>query len=931
MSSLRRAIMLLFLSGLQLFAWVGTGSAQSLTDLTMKAPPQGLHIRPPFLDTTNSYFAIAGSFKTKNGAMRHLADIRKRDMEIVAGVFPPYGRSKYWIVATASYAALDEARVQASYARRSGLQADAFAWRMPSPSDRVPRVYDVVPESVALEQYPSFLKSPKSSADPSGSFFVFLIEKGSQDDAEAASQKLLDIFPGIPVGVFPPRVNGDPWRVALAAHSSEQEAQQAVLLARRLGIVENAEVLHLSAPEALPWRLDDRRIARAQAQFRDLVESCFRDGSVTMGAMRACSGAWITPQALQTCIGQSITNADPNVPRLAISDDCVAIPDTAEGALILAKHGWDVATKLILEQSNYLKVENTLLDECLAKAQGNAAELQKCALSKLFTPSQTAALECMKRGGPDDVATCFRTAALASGIGDSAQAVECLRTKGNTLESAAACLPPDQQALISKMLDLQRCTSNVRNEREFRRKCLPALAQAEDVRTRCVAESGGDATKLRECAINATPGGRAILDQAECLKKAAGDSAAVAACLEGSLGGMAASVAACISRPNAGGGMVECLTKDDKELQKIHSVLECVNSRPGDVAAAFGVCSSQILPESSQKLASCLLATGVDPMEALSRCGDLPADATRIAESVACVQASTGPDVARCLVRTFPNRNSALETILCAQDSGGETAKLAACAATQVKGTGGAVVACLASQPEGSRDPLGCIGVVDPRLAQAQKVYECVQKTGDPAALIESCSKGLLDDRTRTAAACVARSNGDRGALAACAGQSLLPGEAGRLVGCAASSQGAASFAICAAAPSINEEWRIAGECAVSSGGEPISFATCTGGRLTIRELGKCLTGKFGKDCFGPNNTIVKYYTNMWNDLTKGPGPNNEVVKVVNAVGKGIEHLGQEAGKELSRREENARKRFEKPLDQPGKTFECIVTFGNSC
>ena len=44
--------------------------------------------------------------------MRHLADIRKRDMGIVAGVFPPYGRSKYWIVATASYAPLADARAR---------------------------------------------------------------------------------------------------------------------------------------------------------------------------------------------------------------------------------------------------------------------------------------------------------------------------------------------------------------------------------------------------------------------------------------------------------------------------------------------------------------------------------------------------------------------------------------------------------------------------------------------------------------------------------------------------------------------------------------------------------------------------------------------------------------------------------------------------
>lgn len=863
--------------------------------------------------------------------MRHLADIRERDMGIVAGVFPPYGRSKYWIVATASYASLSDARVQASYARHSRLQRDAFAWRMPTPPDGIPKHYDVLPRSVALEGYTSLLGTPRSPSDPAGSFFVFLSDWSSQDDAEVASGKLLDIFPRIPIAVFPPRVTGEPWRVALAAHSDEQEAQQAVLLARRLGIVENATVLHLPASEALPWRLDDRRIEKAHAQFRELVESCFRDGSVTMGTMRACAGAWITPGALQTCVGQSITNADPNVPKLAISDDCVAIPDTVEGALILAEHGWDVATQLTLEESNYLKVGNPIVDECLAKAQGDAAELQKCALSKLFTPSQNAALECMKRGAPEDVAACLRDSALPSGLGGSAQTLECFRTKGNTLEGMAACLPPEQQASIGKMLELQRCTSSVRSEGEFRRKCLPGVAQVDDLRARCVAESGGDAAKLRECAIGAMPGGRAVIDQAACLKKAAGDTAAVAACLQGSLGGSAASVAACVSNPSAAGGMIECLTKDDKELQKVYGMLRCVNGHPGDATAAFGTCSSEILPESSQKLATCLLAAGGDPMQALSKCGDLPAEASRVAESVACVKTSTGAGVARCLVRAFPNRNAALETVLCAQESEGDTAKLAACAATQVKGTGGAVVACLASQPESSRDPLACVGVVDHRLAQAQKVYECVQKAGDPADLIESCSQGLVDDKTRKAAACAARSNGDRGALAACAGQALLPGEAGRLVGCAASSQGAASFAICAAAPSINEEWRIAAECAVSSGGEPMSFATCTGGRLTIRELGKCLTGKFGKDCFGPNNTIVKYYTNMWNDLTKGPGPNNDAVKVVNAVGKGIEHLGQEAGKELAQREENARKRFEKPLDQPGKTLECIVTFGNSC
>jgi hypothetical protein len=141
--------------------------------------------------------------------MRHLADIRKRDIGIIAGVFPPYCRSKYWIVAMAAYSPLADARLQALYARRSALQRDAFVWRMPTRADGVPRIYDVQPSSVALETYPSFLKSPRSPSDSSGSYFVFLSDWSNQDDAEVASAKLLDIFPGIQIGVFPPRVDGN--------------------------------------------------------------------------------------------------------------------------------------------------------------------------------------------------------------------------------------------------------------------------------------------------------------------------------------------------------------------------------------------------------------------------------------------------------------------------------------------------------------------------------------------------------------------------------------------------------------------------------------------------------------------------------------------------------------------------------------------------
>jgi hypothetical protein len=97
------------------------------------------------------------------------------------------------------------------------------------------------------------------------------------------------------------------------------------------------------------------------------------------------------------------------------------------------------------------------------------------------------------------------------------------------------------------------------------------------------------------------------------------------------------------------------------------------------------------------------------------------------------------------------------------------------------------------------------------------------------------------------------RANNDPALLAACAADSVLPRDAGQLVGCAASSQGALlSLVSCAAAPKTNEDWQISAKCALDSGGDATGFTGCTAGRLAIAELSKCFKGKFGKDCFDP-------------------------------------------------------------------------------
>jgi hypothetical protein len=104
----------------------------------------------------------------------------------------------------------------------------------------------------------------------------------------------------------------------------------------------------------------------------------------------------------------------------------------------------------------------------------------------------------------------------------------------------------------------------------------------------------------------------------------------------------------------------------------------------------------------------------------------------------------------------------------------------------------------------------------------------------------------------------------------------------------------------------MNAEAQIAVQCAMTTGGEPIAFAGCAGGQLTARELNKCLTNGVGShDCFGPNNeivkglnavgidirnafgpnnTIVQTWNNAVNDLQNGPGPNNDLVKAANTI-----------------------------------------------
>lgn len=71
-------------------------------------------------------------------------------------------------------------------------------------------------------------------------------------------------------------------------------------------------------------------------------------------------------------------------------------------------------------------------------------------------------------------------------------------------------------------------------------------------------------------------------------------------------------------------------------------------------------------------------------------------------------------------------------------------------------------------------------------------------------------------------------------------------------------------------------ELRVTAEC-VAKGGDEKVIAACITAKLTEKEIKKCLSLDPG-ECFGPNNEIRKAVSNAINDVTKGPGENNDLV-----------------------------------------------------
>jgi len=176
-------------------------------------------------------------------------------------------------------------------------------------------------------------------------------------------------------------------------------------------------------------------------------------------------------------------------------------------------------------------------------------------------------------------------------------------------------------------------------------------------------------------------------------------------------------------------------------------------------------------------------------------------------------------------------------------------------------------------------------GELDPKAAS---IVNCaINNQGSYAAMAACAGGSMLSPEQRRLYSCIADHYNNYLQAGLCAASDKISPEQSRLINCVA--QNRANYmqmGICAASGNkLTPEQQVFVQCAITTGGQPYAFAGCVGTQLTLNELQKCMTiGIGGNGCFGTNNEAVKFVRNAWNDVTKGPGPNNEIVKGREAI-----------------------------------------------
>jgi hypothetical protein len=568
---------------------------------------------------------------------------------------------------------------------------------------------------------------------------------------------------------------------------------------------------------------------------RQAVISCYRASgstSPTIQQMHDCAGVWITPRSLLQCALEAKCQAfgDSLADRGEFFGTLQALKLDVTSPLILPSNGDDLPLMPSAEK----------ITEC-KRTSSSPAAFSSCVVPTMLPKKYDPLVACFAKKTDKERVDCFSQQVNNPTF---TSLLQCLGDGRPTPDKLMKCgAVPAIQAAAD---DVRKCIS-LANTPDTKRACLlKGVDPKYQTLTNCLATAPTSANAAA-CLDSISPDYKTARTAVACLND---KRSTTLECSQQLLSGNAKTVATCLGAAKDSAGRFDCAAVANPELSRIKYIAACVDKGP-----------------QNEKLVACIAPY-------------LGADAQKFS---GCISGSSA-NLDKCLSATSPQMKTAHDTLNCVTNANNGL-KVFGCVSGQVGGDAAKVANCVNGHD--TMDVAVCLYGNKPEVRAAQAAYTCVAKSSDTVSVVAYCAQALpIDDKTRETLTCVARAGGDNSKLVGCAASAALPPDAARMVSCATNSTGATSFALCAAGPAINEEWRIVAECAVETGGNPLGVAGCAAGSLTIRELTKCFTGAVGKDCFGPNNTIVKTLENAFNDLIHGPGPNNEVVKAVKAIGE---------------------------------------------
>ncbi len=652
------------------------------------APRTSLYdgLQPPKEVSRNSsgHFTVVGSWRTEAGALRHLAELRSEHRGISAAVFPPYGRSRHWMVAVASFALPDTARDLASQAKRAGVSWDAYTLRL-RPVDQIGKTFSVAPRAVEVDLPSRLIEAAPAVPDPERAGFLSVFRSTDLAEAQAFERAWQTRFPDVEFALYQLRPGGA-YDVVLAAYASGGQLEAAREVARRLG-------LPAAGVEAVQTRAEDA-ITRLGAQGKlagaawEAVTSCYRQGHVTAAALHGCSGLWMTPKALTRCFLENSCHG--------LGDDILTTPEEVEAFLRANGIAGGPAGEIKIEAAGLpipadAKAVFNGIQSCRNSAAGENAAFVRCMATQLGQAANAQALSCLRQDMSNEAAvSCLAGAGALPGSGIR---IECFRGDFQDERSLALCLAgPERAATVASA---EKCLNAVRSQEGALSRCLADLVPGpERALVACLGDNRESPERAAFCVLGDNPDARRAAAAFECVQRRADSNSAAAACLAGLAGGDAGKMAACAGRGGTKAEIVACMLEGNKELEAAQKIYECVTGGTS-AAALVARCSAGVVGGDAQRIAACVAEQGTSNQQ-IAACAAATLLPKEIAPLAACaLKSQSGVGIALCMAAPSMNEEWRIAAE-CASTSGGEPFTFVGCTAGRL--TLNELSKCLAGQ-----------------------------------------------------------------------------------------------------------------------------------------------------------------------------------------------------------------------------------------